>query len=84
MPDKMILCLLGVNHLEFDKMQLGVFWSYVDESDCYSRPEMVGKCSGQKIMICLNLICISEHIKINAILHPSLISLPCHSLMHLV
>ena len=27
MSDQMILCLLGVNHLEFDKMQLGVFWS---------------------------------------------------------
>ena len=26
MSDQMILCLLGVNHLEFDKMQLGVFW----------------------------------------------------------
>ena len=35
-------------------------------------------------MICLNLIRTSEHIKINAILHPSLVSLPRHSLMHLV
>ena len=24
--DQMILCLFGVNHLEFDNMQLGVFW----------------------------------------------------------
>ena len=35
-------------------------------------------------MRCLNLICISKPIKINAILHPFLASLPCHSLMHLV
>ena len=73
-----ILSLIKCSLVYFGHLTSTTGPKYVNESDSYGRTERIGKCSGQKRMICLNLIRISEHIKINAILHPSLVSLPRH------